>query len=328
MRKAKTTRVIQAMTKDPWSELATSTIDLIGVRVSQPHPLDVYWLRAADGSPGILFRGIAPERVPYRLPKPRGLTLEVGVGHDGLEARMFLRTPEDRDVFRTLCQDVIAWSAAEESRALSTASLFRRLSHWHSLMTRARTTSMEPHEIRGLIGELLFLERIAECHDLDVAIRSWVAPDEHPQDFAMDVRIVEVKTRLAGSRNTVQVSSLEQLESVHLPLFLVVLELAQSDAEDAVSLNGLCDRLGALVQGRDIALEDALQCALLKRGYLRQDAYDADTYRVAGVVAFEVRDGFPRLVRADVDTRIAQAHYQLDLAQLSEYKVDTEAVLD
>lgn len=316
------------MTKNPWSELAASKNDLIGVRIARSHPLDIYWVRSASGSPGILFRGIAAERVPYRLPKPRGLTLEVCEGSDGLEARMFLRTPDDREVFETLCQDVIEWSGSDESRALSTASVFRRLSHWHSLMTRARTMSMEPHEVRGLIGELLFLERISARHGFDVAIRSWVAPDEHPQDFAMDARIVEVKTRLSGSSNTVQVSSLEQLESAHLPLLLMVFELAQSDADDAVSLNTLCDRLGSQVRGQDMALEDALQCALLKRGYLRQDAYDLDVYRVAGAMAFEVSEGFPRIVRAGVDTRITKVRYQLDLAQLSEYEVSANAMLD
>ena len=327
-RKGWTRRISQAMSEDPWSGLAASTRDLVGVRIERTHPLDIYWLRAADGAPGLLFRGIDPVRVPYQLPKPRGLILEVGEGQNGLEARMYLRAPDDRDVFLTLCHDVIEWSASDETRALSTASVFRRLSHWHSLMTRARTTAMEPNEVRGLIGELRILEDLMDRHGLEAALQSWVAPDDHPQDFALDHRLIEVKTRLAGSRSSVQVSSLEQLETAHLPLFLMVLEVVRSEADGALSLNGFCDRLAVRARGHGVSVEDALQCALLKRGYIRQDAYDTDAYRVTGHTAFEVRAGFPRLVRSGVDARISQARYQVELTQIGEFEVDAKVVLD
>ena len=317
----------QTMTEDPWLGIEPSLQHLVGLRIEQPHPLDVYWIRAGDGSPGLLLRGVDPTRIPYRLPKPRGLALETGEGPEGFEARMFLRECDDRDVFRTLCYDVIAYSGSEGSRSAATASVFRRLAHWHSLMSRARTTAMAPHEIRGLIGELCILERLIERRGFDTALRSWVAPDDHPQDFAFDTRIVEVKTRLAGTRQHVQISSLEQLESAHLPLSLTVIELVHSDTDDAAALNGICDRIEVLARGCGIAQEDALHAALLRRGYIRQDAYDADTYCVVGAVAFDVREGFPRLMRVDVDMRIPQVSYTLDLAHLGEFEMATETLL-
>lgn len=315
------------MSKDPWSGIEPSLQHLVGRRLGRPHALDVYWIRAGDGSPGLLFRGVDPDRVPDRLPKPRGLALEAGEGPEGIEARMFLREPDGLDVFRTLCIDVIEYSGSESSASAATVSVFRRLSHWHSLMTRARTTAMAPHEIRGLIGELCVLEHLIEWHGFDVAIRAWVAPDDHPQDFALDSRIVEVKTRVAGARQHVQISSLEQLESAHLPLSLVVVELVHSDATDAVSLNEICDRVGLCARGLGVAQEDALQASLLRRGYLRQDAYGADSYRVVGVSAYDVREGFPRLMRADVDPRIPNANYALDLVQLGEFGMAVETAL-
>ncbi|MDH7453135.1 PD-(D/E)XK motif protein [Luteimonas composti] len=315
------------MSSDPWSELGSVTQRLIGQRVAAEHPLDIYWVKAADGAPGLLFRGVDPARVPYRLPKPRGLSLEVEEGQDGFEARMFLREPDDRDVFLTLCNDVIAWSGNEKSRSTASASVFRRLSHWHSLMTRARTSAMPPHEVRGLIGELYVLERLIARRSFGAALTSWVAPDDHPQDFAFDTRIIEVKTRVAGARQHVQISSLEQLDSAHLPLSLVVIELVLSDAGDAISLNGLCDRLASTAMDCGVAEEDALHAALLRRGYIRQEAYDVDAYNVAGIMAFDVLAGFPRLTRTDVDARIPQVQYVLDATHLGAFGTDIEAVL-
>lgn len=314
------------MSEDPWLGIEPSLQRLVGLRIERAHPLDVYWVRAGDGLPGLLLRGIDPAFVPDRLPKPRGLTLETAEGAEGFEAQMFLREPGDRDVFRTLCNDVIAYSGSEGSRSAATASVFRRLVHWHSLMSRARTTAMAPHEIRGLIGELCILERLIKHRGFDAALRAWVAPDDHPQDFAFDTRIAEIKTRVSGARQHVQISSLEQLESAHLPLSLMVIELVHSDAADATSLNGICERIGLVARGCGIVQEDALHAALLRRGYIRQDAYDADTYRVVGTVAFDVRDGFPRLMRADVDMRIPQASYTLDLVRLGDFEIAPEKV--
>lgn len=321
------TREQTGMPKDPWSGLGASSQQLVGQRVSVEHPLDIYWVKSAEGAPGLLFRSVNPEQVPDRLPKPRGLTLEVSEGQGGCEARMFLREPDDRDVFLTLCHDVITWSGAEDSRTQASASVFRRLSHWHSLMTRARMTAMPPHEVRGLIGELNVLERLIERRGFDMAIKAWVAPDDHPQDFAFDTRIVEVKARLAGARQQVQISSLEQLESAHLALSLVIVELVHSGASDAFSLNGFCDRLVAVASKYGVTQEDTLQAALLRRGYLRKEDYDADTYRVSGVRTFDVCTGFPRLIRGDVDARIPRAHYVLDLAHLGDFEADMEAWL-
>jgi DNA-directed RNA polymerase subunit N (RpoN/RPB10) len=317
----------QTMNSDPWSALGSAAQQLVGQRVAAAHPLDIYWVRSADGAPGLLIRGIEADHVPGRLPDPRGLVLDVGEREHGIEARMFLREPDDRDVFLTLCNDVITWSAAEATRAGATAEVFRRLSHWHSLLTRARTTAMAPHEIRGLIGELSVLERLCCRRSFLAAIRTWVAPDDHPQDFAFDGRIVEVKTRVAGSRQQVQISSLEQLETGHLPLALVVVELVRSDADEAASLNDMCDHLGKVARNCGVAEEDALQVALLRRGYIRHESYSAETYRVAGVSAFDVREGFPRLIRAHVDARIPQAQYVLDLAHLAEFAADAGVVL-
>lgn len=61
-------------------------------------------------------------------------------------------------------------------------------------------------------------------HGLEAALQSWVAPDDHPQDFALDHRLIEVKTRLAGSRSST--GSLSSLQRP--PLFLMVLEVVRS----------------------------------------------------------------------------------------------------
>ena len=187
---------------------------------------------------------------------------------------------------------------------------------------------MGPHEIRGFIGELYVLERLSACSGFAAALSAWVAPDDHPQDFAREDMLIEVKARLSGSRQVVRISSLAQLEPAALPLALVVVELVASDGEDAMTLNALLARILDAARALGPQMVDRFEAALLKRGYMHQEAYDAEAYRVAGTTAFQCREEFPRLVRSEVDSRIPEARYAVDLSLLKEFEISVDTVLD
>jgi ABC-type transporter Mla MlaB component len=312
---------------DPWSEIGRDGDRLVGRRIDEQHALDLYWVRRSDGVPGLLLRDVVTESIPAKLPNLRGVALETESDASASEVRIFLRTAEDREVFLTLCRDVIQYSSQELTAAAATRRVFRRMDHWHSLMTKARTSVMEEHEIRGLLGELHVLEMLIASLGIETALPAWVAPDEHPQDFALSDKIVEVKTRSAGSRQEVQISSLEQLDSAHLPLFLLVIELVHAKAGDGLSLNQICDRLLAVARHSTVDQEDALEAALLKRGYVRHKAYDEDSYAVTGELAYEVDKLFPRISRAIVAPAITGARYTLDLSQLGGFAVPSSLIL-
>ena len=316
------------MHEDPWQGLTPAADQTVGRRVGGDHPLDAFWIKGGDGSPGLLFRGIDASRVPEQLPRPRGLVLEVALDAPHAETRMLLREHEDREVFLTLCKDVISYAGGSATPADATSSLFRRLAHWHSMMTRGRASAMSAFEIRGLIGELCVLERLSVSAGFAAALSAWVAPEEHPQDFAAGDRLIEVKARLSGSRQVVRISSLAQLEPAQLPLTLVVLELVASDGADAATLNQICARLVDHARLLGPQVVDQIEAALFKRGYIQMEAYDSEAYRVAGITAFDCRDGFPRLVRSEVDARIPEAKYMVDLSLLGEFAIPVELVLD
>lgn len=312
---------------DPWSEIGRDGDRLVGRRIDEQHALDLYWVRRSDGVPGLLLRDVVTESIPAKLPSLRGVALETESDAGAPEVRIFLRTAEDREVFLTLCRDVIHYSSQEPTAAAATKRVFRRMEHWHSLMTKARASVMEGHEIRGLVGELHVLEMLIASLGIETALHAWVAPDEHPQDFALSDKIVEVKTRSAGSRQGVQISSLEQLDSAHLPLFLLVIELVRARSEDGLTLNQICDRLIAVARQSTVDQEDALEAALLKRGYVRHKAYDEDSYVVTGQLAYKVDKLFPRISRDIVAPAITGARYTLDLSQLGGFAVPSSLIL-
>ena len=312
---------------DPWESIEVDATQLLGRRVEGSHALPIYWVKGADGALGLLLKDIEPDAVPSRLPRTRGVSVQLGdPGGQEREIRIFLLSPGDREVFQALCLDVVAFSASETNPRSATSAVFRRLEHWQALLGKGAPQEMGPQEIRGVIGELCVLLRLAKVSGITSALGSWVAPDEHPQDFAMDNRLIEVKTRLAGSRQQVQISSLEQLEAAELPIWLVVVELAPSEADAAFSLNEIARQVMELATQDGIASRDRAERLLLQRGYMEKEAYGLDRYVASGLRAFLVEGDFPRIVRSTTDRRIQQATYVLDLTALGPFEGEPDEV--
>ncbi len=315
------------MNEDPWSSLGGISERITGRRIAEDHALDYYWVRANGGALGLVLRGVEHAWIPKDLPRLRGVDVSTASDGNVPEIRMFLRQLGDRDVFLTLCRDVIAYSSFGQSQEESVRRFFRRIGHWHLLMSRARTQAMDPHEIRGLIGELVILERLMLSIGAEAAIASWVSPDDHPQDFALENMILEIKTRSSGSRLHAQISSLEQLETGHLALFLVAIELVEAQGEQARNLNEICAAVIEIAKMHSLALEDRLEGMLLRRGYVRDDLYEVCRYRVSGICGYSVGEGFPRILRSEVDSRVLKASYVLDLSSLDQFRVPVETIL-
>ena len=322
------TRKMRTMTSDnPWADIGASPGEFVGRRINDAHPLAVYWIKSNDGAPGLLVRGVHPDSVPRALPRPKGIAIQLSPAEDTKPwVRLILQNRENVDVFLALCRDVIDRSSGEANASAATTTFFQRLARWHALLSRGRPAEMGPQEIRGLIGELCLFESLAALVGPQAALASWVAPDDHPQDFALASSIVEVKTRLSGSRPHIQISSLEQLETLHLPLRLAVLELAPSDSNHSFSLNDIVARILAMFQPLGTALIEKAEVALASRGYIHKVAYDADRYVLAGSRAFNVGATFPRILRSAIDNRVRQATYVLDLTSLVEYEIDFSSV--
>ncbi|TCV91620.1 putative PD-(D/E)XK family protein DUF4420 [Luteibacter rhizovicinus] len=311
---------------DPWAGLQSST-NWVGRRLNQPHPLDLFWAVHPSGAIGLVTKGMTRATLPGRLPQLRGISVEIEPGSDaGYSLHIFLRQEEDRDLFLRLCNDIIEISSMATTESEATRQLFGRLKRWQRLLGLSIGSLLSDREVRGLIGELWLLRKnLIPRLGLPGALRSWVAPDCHPQDFASTQSVIEMKVRLTGSRNQVSISSLNQLDSPILPLRLIVAELSPSQHIDALSLNELAqDLLEDAEKDGDEILAESLLC---RRGYVHSSTYDSLTYEVTGQIAFEVRGHFPRIARSNVDHRIIDATYSLSLENLEEFRSDFDTTI-
>ena len=105
-----------------------------------------------------------------------------------------LGRPEFDEVFGRLCQDLVDATRAAVP-ALGMEALLRRLGRWRKLLEVGERTTLSDIALRGLIGELWFLQRVALRRlGVDAAAQGWVGPLDAPQDFIVGQNVFEIKT--------------------------------------------------------------------------------------------------------------------------------------
>lgn len=80
------------------------------------------------------------------------------------------------------------------------------------LFTKTRTSLLSENEIRGLLGELIFLkENMFKKYQMNRSIISWQGCEKAHKDFEINAEWYEVKT-IRQNGDTVTISSIEQLD--------------------------------------------------------------------------------------------------------------------
>jgi hypothetical protein len=317
-------------TDDPWVGLSPDATHWVGKRHSGTHGLSLYWAVHPNGAVGLVVAGMVTSAIPDELPKPKGITLDIVEQGEAASLRMFLQHPQDRDIFHRLCQDVIHYTSGISDKAAATAGIFLRLRRWQSMLGVATGRELSEREVRGLIAELWVMRDLLEPRiGFWNAFQSWVAPNGHPQDFAGSSGLLETKARLAGSRQQVRISSLEQLDLTQLPLHLLVVELTPSEnASIFLSLNEMTDVIVSKGAALGPAHERTVCDTIARTGYVPSPSYDRLRYAASGTHAYRVDGTFPALRRSVTDARITAATYTLSVAALGEFEVPMADVLN
>jgi hypothetical protein len=227
-----------------------------------------------------------------------------------------LKKSELTSVFARLCQDLIDRVTAVQGVDEVMRLVRSRIALWKKLFDADEAGVLQDFQIKGLIGELLFLE--SQLHGtgkpngtLEV-ICGWVGPSGADQDFIYSARAVEVKS-IAPSSQDVTISSLEQLSSP-LPLMLHIRTLRRASPQEAhaVTLSQLAARIEAQLISEPTALQ-TFRDALLNSGYVANPHYDTVAFESMLTEEFQVDDSFPRLVPRSVPPGINAVTYTVSL---------------
>lgn len=312
---------------DPWRDIAAAHSSEINARrVTQATPWGLYWAVDADRNVLLILQHRGIIRRSRRLPKLRGLRVEAQPADGGSDERIVIRLtdPEQRDIFLRFCRDIVDATALAQTEEQAVERFLARTWRWHRLLQGGRDKRLGDDEQRGLIGELIVLERhlLPALEPLD-AVRCWTGPLDAPHDFEISRIHVEAKAR-GSTTPRVLISSEHQLESGNAErLFLHVTEVttAAEGGQDALTVTDIATRIRVVLAGRDMAAVDIFEERLGAVGFDWTDDYSDKSWVVGQEALYEVREGFPRITPAVVPGGVGNVRYMISLPDCEGFRV-------
>ena len=319
--------------EDPWSNISPpdQTSRINARRVAQSTPWGLYWAVDAERNILLILQHGSGARRSRRLPALRGLRVEAQPADGSSDERIVIRLTdrEQREIFLRFCQDVIEATALARTEEQAVERFLARTWRWHRLLRSGRENRLGDEEQKGLIGELIVLERhlLPVLGALD-AVRSWTGPLDAPQDFEVSRVRVEAKAR-GSATPRVTVSSEHQLESGDGDtLFLHVTEVvtATEGTSGAFTVTEFAHRMRSLIAEHDVVATDLFEERLSAVGFDWADDYSDKLWLVVRESLYEVREGFPRITSAMFPGGVDSVRYTISLPECETFRVEPAAL--
>ena len=328
------TRCRETMPENPWRDLEPPSIanSVTARRVDAELPWNFFWARAADRSV-LLTLSHAAESAPVApLPKLRDIevTLSPPDPTNTQILALKLLDSSQRDIFQTLCRDIIAVATRAESEAEAVSVALMRTWRWHHLLRGGGSSLLSSEEQKGLLGELLVLERfLLPDMGASTAVAAWRGPLGAPKDFEIGRIAIEVKARRAGASPSVAITSEEQLEESSVDvLFLFVVELdeAPEDAVDGLTLRDVADRVREHLFSIDPGAAGVFEALMLAAGLRPEDDYSHFRWMEGLSRVYLVTGEFPRIARSEVRAGIYHVRYAVSLDDCEPFLTSVNAL--
>lgn len=287
------------------------------LRVGENKNLGLYVGKDQDGMFAFDFRG---KYKPTRITSSEVISVTQMQNDDFYYLRFSLQNTSLLEYFCTFCEDLLASTFVISNDETAYQTLRSRYYSWKQLF-KPNHGQLSEFEIMGLIGELLFLKDYLFTHKgIDNALDSWTGPEKTHKDFSFDDVWFEIKTLTFG-KETVHISSMEQLDSVDKGYLSVYLLEKMSPSYNGLRLNTLVNEIMVLLQNTN--QKDIFMAKLDLYGFDFSHEYDNYVYSIKGNNVYSVEEGFPRITKGSLPASITKVQYEIIMSDIEQYKLES-----
>ena len=242
---------------------------------------------------------------------------------------ILLLNKQHKDIFSTLCEDLIFGVSEVTTEQALVEKLLERLAKWQSLFEKIGKQGLSDEAQRGLYGEIYFLRFfLNNTTDKNYCLKSWLGPEKSIQDFQYSNWAVEVKTTHGNNHQKIHITSERQLDDTIIEkifLFHLSLDVRVGNGE---SLNILIDEVSELLNENTIAL-NLFKLKLLESGYYdnHKPLYDEMGYTIRQENLYRVIGNFPRLTENQIPIGVGDVRYSIVLSESEEWRINHEILL-
>lgn len=226
---------------------------------------------------------------------------------------VLLLNSQHKDIFSTLCEELINKVADISEENILVKELISRLEKWHLLFEKLGRQGLSEEAQRGLFGELYFLRKfLNRSVDKEFCINSWRGVEKAVQDFQFADWAVEVKTTHGKNQQKLYISNERQLDiSIipHIYLIHLSLEIREGFGE---SLNQIVLNLNNILSESPAAFS-VFNLKLLEAGYFEHhsDYYEKTGYSIRQENIYKVTNDFPKIIESMIPPGVGDVRYSL-----------------
>jgi len=291
-----------------------------GIRVSCNFPDNIWELLIEAGKPG--------ENVSIDFPNWQGMGFEILSLDVPKQAtphiRLFLESEQFKDIFSTVCTDLVLGLDSCISSDQRRLELSRFLDKWNLFFERHGYGELSQEQQRGLFGELWWINvLLGKGISERTVLASWKGCERGFHDFDLLGHVVEVKTTMTKEPRKVKISNERQLDDTGLKdLHLYVLTLTKSD-DSGMSLPAIVHNL---LENFSNFNKSEFQNLLQKSGYLDVHVgLYTSCYSIKHEELFHVTNGFPRMTTLPAGT--GDLSYSVTISACNAFCKEVESYL-
>jgi len=303
-----------------WDEIRAAGRNAGRFRVHPDHLLDLFVGYSAGGEREFTLESTLEEFGESNLPEFENLALSRKKSGSNYSLVLRLVDPSLKDIFSVMCVDLAIASGRLGSERAAVQTFVGRLHRWAELLRRRQSHGMSLAERLGLLGELNMVLWLADGATMDLrsVVRGWRGPDGDTSDIGLNSVRIEVKAQLSTQAARLKMSSLDQLGSDGRDL--CVAHYRFSAAEHGISLEALVGEVQSKLAHEHEHLME-FQRKLLLSGYEPDAPYLGEPFNLDSLKIYQVRDGFPRLVRANVPEGVRAAKYEIGCEYIEHFSI-------
>lgn len=232
---------------------------------------------------------------------------------------IFLKDTDMFDTFCALIEDIIETTKSCPDNPSGYLVVINRLYLWKKMFSSKRK-KMDESTIMGLIGELFFLDNyMFPKYGKSVSLNAWSGQELTHKDFSLEDIWFEVKSIHSG-KDSVKISSLEQLQSNNYGELVIIPMERMSPAFNGVTLNKLANKImKEFVSDEDL---DKFISKLSEQGFNFNYEIDDYVYQIISIDRYAVNTDFPKIIRVEIPPAIVQAQYDILITSILPFLIN------
>ena len=308
---------------EKWDQIDRPSRAATSIRVAVEHELNLFIGYSDEGRRELRLKSDSPVFQETDLPEFENIEIHHDESTGSYALCITLCESSLKDLFSAISSDLVNASSKADTESGAAHIFMNRLKRWSELLEERRRHGLTLAQQLGLLGELYILNWVLtkKLVSAETLIRGWRGPDGDARDINLGGTCVEVKAALGTSKNVLNISSLDQLDTEERQLVVSHCRLSPSDT--GMSLASLIADIESALVAYSSEWSDFWRKLYLV-GYDVDANYVEKCYEMLNHSLYEVSEGFPRLTMRNVHASIRTARYEIDCAELTAYAIDEE----